>query len=144
MRVVAFLQNCWFEPGTPQHIIYKYLQDPTYRRKVLALTMSGKRLTRAFGSYYDEIHWDNASINVGTAAHMKFDADTEHMMGVIGEHSPVCIIAFGRVAFGGLQQIATRYGAKANWHYCPHPNARGPTQNDFNNFASEIIVRYFK
>lgn len=142
MRVVAFLQNCWFPPGTPAIITNRYLNDPKYRRVVLSRTMSGRRLVRAFGIYYNEIWWDNASQAIGEFPQSRHPADIRHMSRVIEENAPLTVLAFGRVAADGIMELQHGRGVSLEWHFSPHPNARGITQFQLDNFAKVIIDKY--
>lgn len=150
--VVAFLQNCWFRPGTPDAIIRQYLTDQSYRRKVLAKSMSGRRLLTAFGEdAYRRIWWDNASEHVATHAAGSAEADIAHMRRIVNSIAPKAIITLGLVATDGLSkiwprspgtQMCERYMNGMEWHAFPHPNARGLTQFQLNEFARQIISRY--
>lgn len=153
MRVVAFLQNCWFPPDTPAAITSRYVSDEKYRRIVLARSMTGKRLLRAFGPKYNEIWWDNASPQIGQSPGARFEANHEHMAEVIVNARPVAIICFGAVALDGLTYINNTllgeevYGYNDRrvvpHHAAPHPNARGILQSQLNEFADKIIGLYF-
>lgn len=152
MKVVAFLQNCWFPPDTPRVIINRYLTDEKYRRIVLSRSMSGKRLVRAFGPYYNEIWWDNASVNVADRPQGRFPHNITHMSSVIQAVRPLAIVCLGSVALQGIREINNTLEGQATYayngercvpyHYCPHPNARGITQAQLNEFAKIIIDKY--
>lgn len=154
--VVAFLQNCWFRPGTNPETIRLYLSDQKFRRKVLEMSMTGKRLKRAFGEHYRSIWWDNASEYVASTSPGRSEADPYHMARVINQVRPMGMLTFGTVAHRGMltlrdgpmpitdqsaPTIAT--DSQLAWHYCHHPNARGLLQSQLNEFASNIISRYF-
>lgn len=149
--VVAFLQNCWFRPGTNPELIRQYLTDQKVRRFILARSMTGRRLSTAFGEhYYRRIWWDNASEHVANTSPGKAAADLGHMFRVIEQVKPRAMLAFGTVANEGLQGVySTLYFQQLSfemkyipWHYFPHPNARGLTQAQINEFAATIITRY--
>jgi hypothetical protein len=169
--VVAFLQNCWFRPTTARHIIDSYLTDQKFRRRVLSMSMSGKRLERAFGAAFRRIWWDNASQGVGVIPSAKFPADPKHMLNVIRQVKPKAVICLGNVAADGYVSIMAdaasadyqvplpmdhefsktepagyRYAegwTPLPWHIMKHPNAFGLTQFQLDEFAREIITRYF-
>lgn len=122
-RVVAFLQNPWFKPGTSFHTIDLYRTSLEYRRRVLAMSKTGKWLIKAFGQkVYDNIHWDNASPVHGQTYSHESPADTDHMRTVINMIKPHIIICFGRQAMTGMKLIDTGGVAVL---YAHHPMARG-------------------
>ncbi len=142
-RVVAFLQNCWFRPGTSHRMIDLYLTDQSFRRKVLAMSMTGRRLKTAFADKFPDIWWDNASQFVADYSSGCNTADPIHMEAVLQQIKPVGIVTFGRIANEGMLNIARTQWPIPKWHYFPHPNARGLTQAQINEFAAEILSRYF-
>ena len=150
--VVAFLQNCWFPKDTPQTIIRAYLTDQSYRRKVLAKSMTGRRLIKSFGSNnYQRIWWDNASEHVASTAPGRVPADVSHVTRVLLQVKPSAILCFGKIAMDGLELAMAEWqrntGNKmlpdgVKHHYFPHPNARGLRQSQLDDFARQIISRY--
>jgi hypothetical protein len=155
--VVAFLQNCWFKPGTNPETIRRYLAEQKFRRIVLGMSMTGRRLSTAFGEHhYRRIWWDNASEYVANTAPGRGEADSDHIRKILNQIKPSGVIAFGGIATQGL------YGAMSleqedtedklrflleifkekHVHAFPHPNARGLRQSQLNEFAQEIITRY--
>lgn len=105
--------------------------------------MSGKRLARAFGERFPDIWWDNASQYVADHSAGKADADPIHMKAVLDQIRPAGTVTFGTIANDGLLAVARTQWPVPKWHYFPHPNARGLTQLQINQFAAEIISRYF-
>ncbi len=142
-RVIGFLQNCWFLPDTPTYIIDMYLTNHEYRRKVLARSRTGRSLQRAFGSYFNEIWWDNASLLVGDHPSTKFDHDLQHMQKTIDAVDPLAVVAFGRVACHGMQELYRGKDSKP-WHAFPHPMAYGLSSAQMTGFAEEVIQKYFR
>ncbi len=141
--VVAFLQNCWFRPGTNPELIRRYLTDQKFRRIILARSMSGRRLLRAFGGPdYRRIWWDNASEYVANTSPGKADASPDHMARVVQQTSPRAIVCFGQVALQGIQALQRSWIHELPCHYFPHPNARGLTQFQLDEFARGIKSRY--
>lgn len=155
--VVAFLQNCWFRPGTNPETIRLYLSNQKFRRKVLEMSMTGRRLKSAFGEHYRQIWWDNASEYVAPTSPGKSAADPEHMNRILDLVKPRAVICFGAIANQGMQavwdlqkivtppelQFLIDIFRDGHWKYFPHPNARGLLQSQLNEFAAEIISRYF-
>lgn len=142
MKVVAFLQNCWFKEGTPSYITNKYLEDSDYRRRILALSTTGRRLSQAFGQHFRDIHWDNASDKVGNYSAAKFAADPVHMQRVIDSVHPEAIVTFGAIAKEGIDVVVSQW-CQCPWpvqfYAAPHPVAFGLTQAQLNEFAEKII-----
>lgn len=148
-KVVAFLQNPWFKPDTPNHVILKYREDADYRRRVLALSMSGRRLESAFGNFFSDIHWDNANpLHGNTPGHVS-PPDAQHVAQVLRDLQPEAVICFGKQALAGFERAQLEFGLlyhlpEIPYHCFPHPNARGLTQFQINEFAQQIIERYLK
>lgn len=132
--VLAFLQNPHFIPGTPENIIEFYRDDPDYHRDILAASMSGARIKKAFGKLFKEIIWDNANWRPGTRASTKMPADPEHMQRQIDKYHPTLIITFGTEARDAL--LAVTYDCPVL--HCHHPNARFKTQKDLEYFANQV------
>lgn len=157
MKVLAFLQNAWFKPGTNPDTIKRYLTNQRFRRLVLARCMTGRRLMTAFGNHYESIHWDNASTGVGVMASSKLPYNIKHMHKVIEENQPDCIICFGGVATNGFIDIMANFASESlydplkpwkkwphgmEWHMFRHPNAFGLRQAELDEFAKVIITKY--
>lgn len=152
MKVVAFLQNPWFKPDTPNYIIAKYRDEPDYRRRVLALSMTGRRLMTAYGDKFSEIHWDNANPLHGSYSSKLFREDIGHMVKALGIARPTAVVTYSKTALDGMSQILHYWDEipeikelqldKPAHHHCPHPNSRGITQFQLNEFAQIVINRY--
>lgn len=155
--VLAILQNCWFKPGTNPEIIRRYQEDQKFRRLVLARCMTGRRLSRAFGEHYQNIWWENASTYVGNQSSSRGEFDPNHIKLVIEKVEPVAILTFGMVAYNGVTFVEDEWNRNLDRiyqgdapedeifptiHHSHHPNARGITQAQLNNFAEEVIRKY--
>lgn len=135
MRILAFMQNPWFREGTPDEWILRYRDDQEFHRRILARSMSGSRLVKAFGKEsYDRIHWDNVNWRAASVANGILPPDMDHIAGIIYKIDPQLIICFGRVALNGL----TAHDPACPVWGCHHPNARGKTQHDLNVFAQMV------
>ena len=139
MKIVAFMQNPWFKPGTDEKWIIEYRDNQDFHRRVLSMSMSGKRLEAAFGDLFKEIHWDNSNWRAADQASGKMEADYEHIERVIDREKPNLVICFGKVAWEAVRQFDPPVPI---WE-CHHPNARGRTQEDLNKFA-EMVSDYKK
>jgi hypothetical protein len=141
--VVAFMQNPWFKPGISQRHIDMYTHDQDFHRRVLAQSMSGKRLMQAFGEYYDNIWWDNANPIPVFQSNGRQDPNIYHMMGVISKFAPLVVMTVGQQAYQGMQLIEKMEHEVRLPNYirrhCHHPNARGRTQQELNDFASMVL-----
>jgi hypothetical protein len=81
----------------------------------------------------------------------KAAADVGHMFRVIEKVQPKGIVCFGAVAAQGMQELhGSLYFQQLSepmkfvpWHNFPHPNARHLPQSKIDEFAREIISRYF-
>ncbi len=135
VRIVAFLQNPWFPEGTNQRHIDKYTTDQDFHRRVLAMSMTGKKLQNAFGGMYRRIWWDNASPIPCAESSGCQNPDFEHIRHVIREQRPELILTFGRVAQDAILHIKSVDQMVLN---CWHPNARGKTQQELSDFAESV------
>lgn len=131
--IVAFLQNPWFRPGTSQMVIDMYREDAGFRRRLLARSMTGRRLMHAFREMYSDIWWDNVSPQHGDDHREAMTPDQDHVYQVIVMNRPELVLTFGSYARGALSKI---------WHgpmmHCRHPNAMGIRQEEINQFAAEV------
>lgn len=143
MRILAFLQNPWFRPGTSERHIKMYRDDPRFHRKVLELYNTGKALRRAFGDAYDGIVWDNANPLHGETRDAVLRPDFLHMARRIAEVSPKLVLLFGRQAQTGWDQITAMNTLRGVVQRvmvlrAPHPMARGSA----NEHIKDDRVRY--
>lgn len=136
IKIVAFLQNAWFPPGTDKDLIYAYKTKQEVHRKLLKETMTGYRLYQAFGSLYDEIHWDNVAPEAVDHPKKVSPVDMKHVEGIISVIRPDLILTFGEVA---KEAIADSIAAiKTKTMACHHPNARYRFQADLDYFAQQV------
>jgi hypothetical protein len=126
MVVLAFLQNSWVSMRRPEYIARLNAWEKTrpikYHLKsaeaaIFGGCISGKKLLAA-GFDRDKIVWANASRELTLAVSPAgLRADVKHMQEVIDEVKPDVIIAFGKVAGRGLEEVQTA----ARRIYGPHP-----------------------
>lgn len=128
IRVVAFMQ-CPNLPTDRPDVWAAYRDKQDLHRRLLRESMSGKRLSLAFGMVFDMIYWDNANPIPGTT-----EANPDHMDAVIKYHDPHLIISFGKVA----EEALIKLDPPIPMFFCHHPNARYKTQNDLNAFATLV------
>lgn len=141
IKIVAFMQNPWFKPGTSIRHIKLYSESQYFHRAVLANSMSGKRLLQAFGEeLYNQIWWDNANPVAATIATGKFEANYDHMIKVLIRQNPRLVIGFGQEANMAITQllVTEKFPGEIESLACHHPNARGKTQQDLDNFAQVV------
>ena len=140
MKIVAFLQNPWFREGTPDNVIQRYRDDQRFHRKILLLSMSGKRLHKAFGDLYNEIHWDNTNWRAVHHAAGKLYPDFKHMANVVSNQEPDMIIAVGNQAWDSCIALLKTgvFRKPCVIVRCHHPNARHHTQDDLNEIAQGV------
>ena len=134
MKVLAFLQNPWFPEGTKEEHIEKYRTDDKFRRRVLAMSETGKRLLKAFGEEtYDEIVWDNVAPAHTSHSRGITPADPDHIQAAITSNNPDLVLVFGIHAAKALKGLW--YGeTKA----CPHPMKTGMRISTLVDFAMEV------
>lgn len=138
-NIVAFLQNPWFPPGTDERHLTNYQIDVDFRRRVLSMSMTGKRLVEAFGQeWYHKIWWDNANPVAAEKASGALIPNETHIKMVVEQQKPELILTFGILARDGLHRAL--WLTDMTWIpllHCHHPNARVRTQDDLNNFAKD-------
>ena len=143
-HIVAFLQNPWFKPETDEDTIKKYREDVKFRRRLLSMSPTGERLFLSFGEeWFNKIWWDNANPKHGAHWSAKYEADIEHMAGVIALRSPILVITFGVISTRGWLRMLTVPGAgnyyKSITHMrFSHPMAYGVSIKQLEEFALRI------
>ncbi len=138
VKIVAFLQNPWFKPGTDERHIIAYRDDQDFHRRVLSMCMTGQRLVAAFGDLYDQIHWDNTNWRPAFMASGREDPDYQHMLGVMKRISPDLVLCFGNQARDAMRVVTRLSNWGKEFLQCHHPNARFKTQQDLSDFADRV------
>lgn len=125
VKILAFLQNPYFHPGTQQRHIDLYATNQRFHRMVLERSATGKALVRAFGrELYDEIVWDNASQAHGWLRGHVSPPDPEHMRRRFVEEKPDVVLLFGKQALTGWNEVDVDEKNLVVL-MAPHPMARG-------------------
>lgn len=138
VKILAFLQNPWFKPGTNPLLIKKYRLDQDFHRRVLYMSATGRALYRAFGpELYREIIWENANWRHGDERDSKMPPDATHMAYVITMHRPELILCFGEQAKKGIAKLAVT----AEVLYAYHPMARGSYAEHLSKIVEEVKIR---
>lgn len=133
MKIVAFLQNQWF--NNPERVRQIFLRQPEAREFYIAAflfmgCLTGRRLQKVFGEQLcEQIIWEEQSPQIGGKASSKFPADACHIRRVIAKHKPDIILAFGQSAKDALLEIRREgscHESIATWKLIigPHPAAR--------------------
>lgn len=137
MKIVAFMQNPWFPPGTQRAHVDRYRTDQEFHQRLLSRTMSGGRLLQAFGpDTFSKIWWDNVAPEAAEEAAGQTEIDYDHVERVIHTQKPDLIISFGALAERALDNSI---GAiEIPYMCCHHPNARGKTVSDLAQFAIDV------
>lgn len=133
-KIVAFMQNPWFPPGTDRRHVDRYTTDQEFHRRILARSMSGVRLMSALGpALFNAIWWDNVAPTATEESSGISEIDMGHVETALTEQRPDLILAFGRVAEAALDKsfIAMEIPCLC----CHHTNARGKTMSDLSEFA---------
>ena len=136
VKIVAFLQNPWFHPGTHKSIITRYTEDQVFHRRVLGMSMTGKRLRQAFGELYDKIWWDNANPTPAFHSAGMKEPDQAHIYRVLNTQEPHLVLTFGRKAEAALREYDL-----LDVMSCHHPNARSKTFSELRDFALSVMDR---
>lgn len=150
MKMLAFLQNPWFKPGTDERMIQLYRDNPEFHRRVLAMSATGRALKKMFGRLYDEIIWDNASPAHGEMRDAVSPPDIHHIAGVVARERPDVVLLFGRQAEIGWDQMAEATGLYSfpDYHVnvlrAPHPMARGSVNDHLKKIAIQVKLLYAK
>lgn len=135
--IIAFMQNPWFEPGTPRDHVHKYRTDQEFHQKILAETMSGRRLRDAFGpTMFKSMWWDNVAPEAAEEASGVTPVDQDHVNEVITKVKPDLVVTFGNIATEAVRK--TLSGENLPVLECHHPNARHRTAADLCEFAIRV------
>lgn len=141
--VVAFMQNPWWKSGARRARARRYNSDQAYHKRVLLLSMSGRRLMRAFGRReYWAIWWENASLQYENFHGYNPGYDLRHILKVLREQRPGVVLTFGNVAREGVRvavdEVLRWDERRMRVMGCHHPNARHRTQADLDEFARKV------
>lgn len=140
MKILAFLQNPWFRPGTQPRHIKMYAENQDFHRRVLLLSATGRALIRAFGAeLYHKIIWENANPRHGHDRRAKMPHDIGHMAGVIVRHRPDLILCFGDEAKNGMKKLMSE--PWPNVLHAPHPMAHGSAADHLKEISEEVKRR---
>lgn len=122
MVVLGLLQNQWAH--NPAAVAAMFDRHPERRSLyiacMLARSVSGRRLRRAFGAWMDRIIWENASPGVATKSRGLKMADPRHINRTLANLRPNIVITFGVSARLGIA-ASTWTGPTIG---CVHPAAR--------------------
>ncbi len=143
MKILAFLQNPWFKPGTNPLLIKKYRTDADFHRRVLYMSATGKALHEAFGQeLYGKIIWENANPLHGSTRDARMPPDLVHMAAVLIRHKPDLILCFGREAQRGMGKLMSR--PWPNVLFAPHPMARGSAAEHLREIVKKVKEQHEK
>ena|ERR1700761_9019971 len=142
MKIVAFMQNQWFdEPDEVRAMLdrqrdcgeftQEQMREKVRRRLIhyalFAGCLSGRRLKKTFGEMTQSIIWEEASREIGGHAASSFPADMDHIKAVLKEESPDVVLTFGKTATQAIEVV--RSLTTPTWEFIPccHPAARHVT-----------------
>lgn len=135
-EIVAFLQNPGFSKDTDPEVIKRYNHDHLFRRDTLKKYLTGQRILLSLGEeLFDKIYWDNVILETGTL-YKKTKPDMDHVLAVLEEKKPILVVTFGVVANRAITDCWD-----GNHLFCRHPNARGITRQELDDFAR--VVRQY-
>ena len=119
--ILGLLQNQWARD--PQRVRETFARQPDQRhmliRRMLARSLSGRRLKRALGPWFDIITWEEASPEITATSSESPPPDPAHVQAVIDKIKPCLVFAFGRQA----QQCMLTVGGPGVMGL-PHPASR--------------------
>ena len=128
MVVLGLLQNQWAH--NPAAVTAMFARHPDRRSTLiwymLARSLSGRRLCRAFGDWVDRIIWENASPMVATRSDHRMVADVDHVNRRLTEIQPDVVLTLGKSAAEAII-VSCWSGMTIN---APHPAARFPDIHD--------------
>lgn len=137
-KILAFMQCMWLrDPEKHRRILASYDHDiprrEKLRRRMIAYALfagckSGRVLKCVFGAELCErIIWEEASREIGGESSAAFPADVDHILATILAEQPDCVIGFGKIACGGIEDALKRYPGLMSFVRAPHPAARHAT-----------------
>lgn len=144
LKILAYLQNAWFLPGTQQRHVDMYHKDQSFHRRVLAMSATGRALIKAFGrELYDLIIWDNASTEHGATRDHVSPPDPTYMEKRLVEEKPSVVLLFGKQAQRGWEQIGLDLSRAVVVFTAPHPMARGSQVEHLEDIATRVRRIYY-
>lgn len=122
MVVLGLLQNQWAH--NPHAVAAMFARHPDRRSTLiwymLARSLSGRRLQRAFGDWVGRITWEEASPAIAGRSNVVMKMDIDHINRRLTEVRPDVVLAFGVSAAKGIA-ASVWCGVIING---PHPAAR--------------------
>lgn len=129
-RVLGILQNEWvYDPPRLQRAISLSSDPEKFRKRMIEYALfagckTGRVLMATLGeTWCRRITWENASRRIGDVSSSVFSADPLHIGMCIQEMVPDVIIAFGKVAQEGVDEVL-RGRQPREYLKAPHPCAR--------------------
>lgn len=139
MTILAFLQNAWFPPWVSKNHVKLYIENDSFRKKVLARSFTGRKLIRTLGEeLYTKIIWDNISHEVGDYPGFCGIPSEDTVLNKIVLHRPKLILAFGRVSTQTLLKLHAEREINIPVMTTKHPNARHFPDSELENFGRKI------
>lgn len=131
MKVLAFLQNQWF--NDPEKVRAMIARQPAVRRRLIHYSLfagcrTGLILKAGLGEdWCRKIVWEEASPEIGGEASSVFPADHVHIQKVIEEVHPDVILALGKVASDAVNSLCPirNLPKRCTIINVIHPTARG-------------------
>jgi len=149
-RIVAFLQNQWFDRPLIVERAYAAHAGDIFRQCRLTEAylfmgcLSGRRLQAAFADLRDQIAWANASPKIGSKSSDTFEPDPQHMAKIVQHFKPEIVIGFGKLAQEGILKMLPLMPAGTHFSVCsaPHPAAHHDTvANELAAVAADVRAR---
>lgn len=137
MKIVAFLQNQWFnDPEGVKAMLARHDHEPIVRERVrrclihyelFAGCVTGRRLEKAFGDLTGKIVWEEGSRVISGNARDFHPPDRVHIAEVIKTQQPRVILSFGKSNHPIIEELSHESRSVDRVLYLPHPAARQAT-----------------
>jgi hypothetical protein len=129
VTILAFLQCMWVRD--PEKVAAIYARKPGLdrraelnRRFLFRQSLTGRRLTKAFGDLCGQIIWEETTTEIGGESSFNPAPDPAHIRSVLTYFKPDAILLFGRTATNSVRPIAAELCPGATVISGTHPTAR--------------------
>lgn len=147
MKVLAILQNTWArDPERVTESLERFAKMGIRHKFVAKLlfsgSLTGRRIQAAFGSYVDDMIFEEASPLVTGVSSGSPKADLDHIFEFIGRHQPDVIIGFGRTACDAVAALVSSGRLDMAFHFIRtvHPACRdGSTFEQLQKAAQQLF-----
>jgi hypothetical protein len=148
MIVLAILQNTWArDPARVTESLERFAKLGIRHKFVAKLlfsgSLTGRRIQAAFGSFVDDMIFEEASPIVTGASSGSPPADFDHLRECIDRHKPDVIISFGKTASDAVAKLFAADQIQKAFHFLRtvHPACRdGSTPEQLQKTAQQLFA----